>query len=184
MGGETDWRLAPQKGTLFPYIKNVPLKQNEPMPDPSDLQQYIQVYRCPSLTEAPGAGQQGKTSNGRFDYTTFTGFAGARLDNVRPTSRYRRPGATTQFTYLATPVLCEEDTKHLNVGNLESGHSSSDQMGHHHRGGGHYASIDGSVHWFREDQEADSLSWYSQAPRATWRPIGPPDVAFGWWNSQ
>lgn len=185
MGGNPDWREAPKTGTLFPYIMNRAIKEKE-ISDKLDLQQYLQVYRCPSLTEAPGTGPQGKTSNGRFDYTTFTAFAGARLDNVPQTSRFRPPGATTQFKYLPTPVLCEEDTKHLNVGNMESGHSNTDQMGHHHRGGGHYASIDGSVHWFVEDDVAgtDSLDWSSQAPSGRWRPIGLGDIRFGWWNSQ
>ena len=163
MGGERDWKKAPQTGTLFPYINDA------------------SIYRCPSLTDAPGSGSRGKTSNGRFDYSMFLSFAGARLDHVRPTARYRRPDG--QFTLLPTPVLCEENTDHLNTVNQEGGHASTDQLGHQHRGGGHYASIDGSVHWFVEDRTANTGSWFSQAPSGNWVTLGS-DKTWGWWNHQ
>jgi prepilin-type N-terminal cleavage/methylation domain-containing protein len=181
MGGDPNWRNAPQTGTLFPYIKNMSGGQIDRMADRQDMQQYIQVYRCPSLTDAPGSGARGKTSNGRFDYSMFLSFAGARLDNVRQTARYRRPDG--QFTYLPTPVLCEENTEHLNTLYTEGGHASSDQLGHQHRGGAHYASIDGSVHWFVEDRTADTRSWSSQAPSGNWVELGA-DKPWGWWNHQ
>ena len=163
MGGVADWRKAPETGTIFPYIN-----------DPG-------ACRCPTLTEAPGSGVRGKTSNGRFDYSMFLSLAGARLSSVSKSGRYRRPDG--QFTFLPTPVLCEENTDHLNTVNLEGGHASSDRMGRQHRGGGHYASIDGSVHWFVEDPLSDTRSWFSQAPSGNWVFLGA-DQRWGWWNKQ
>ena len=163
MGGNRDWRKAPETGTIFPYVK-----------DPG-------VYRCPSLTGAPGTGAAGKTSNGRFDYSMFLSFAGARLENVRQSARYTRPNG--QLVHLPTPVICEENTDHLNTVNTEGGHASTDQLGHQHRGGGHYASIDGSVHWFVEDRAANTYSWSSQAPSNNWVQLGA-DERWGWWNSR
>jgi prepilin-type N-terminal cleavage/methylation domain-containing protein len=164
MGNVRDWRQAPQTGTIFPYVK-------EPL-----------MYRCPSLTEAPGSGVAGKTSNGKFDFSMFLSFTGARLGNVRQTARYRRP-SDGRFIYLPTPVLCEEYTDHLNVSNIEGGHATTDRMGHQHGGGGHYASIDGSVHWFVEDLNANTDNWFSQAPSGNWEQLGE-DVRWGWWNSR
>jgi prepilin-type N-terminal cleavage/methylation domain-containing protein len=165
MGNVADWKKAPQAGTVYPYIKN-----------PS-------VYRCPSLPDAEMTGAQGKTSNGKFDFAAFMVFTGARLDNIRQTARYNRPNG--QVVELATPIVCEEDTFRLNLNNLDGGHSNLDQLGHQHRGGGHYASIDGSVHWFVEDANANAFSWFSQAPSGKMVTLGSfQGVTWGFWDSK
>ncbi len=164
MGNSSDWKQAPKAGTLFPYIKNE------------------SVYRCPSLMDVAGTGAQGKTSNGKFDYAAFVAFTGARIDNIRQTTRYHRPNG--QVVELPTPIICEEDTLRLNLSNMEGGHCNLDKLGYQHRGGGHYASVDGSVHWFVEDTGADCRSWFGQAPSGNWITLGTVGVTWGTWNSK
>jgi hypothetical protein len=83
-------------------------------------------------------------------------------------------------------VVVEEDpARHMNTLSIDSGHASIDSLAHEHRGGCYYASIDGSVHWFKEDKESPgnlTYAWTSQAPSGTWQGLGG-DVAWGWWNA-
>ena len=156
---------VPHEGTLFPYVNR----------DPN-------IYRCPALQPAPGARHD---SNGRFDYANFLSFTGARIVKVKPLARYTRTNGAVE--YVPTPVLVEEDpARHMNTLSVDSGHASIDSLSHQHRDGCNYASIDGSVHWFREDKTSPgnlTYAWESQAPSGTWRSLGG-DVTWGWWNGQ
>jgi len=156
---------APQNGTLFRYVGN-----------------NYGVYRCPSTEEfllSAGAG-----SNGRFDYASFIVFSGARTKNVRPTSRFVHPDGRVEMAH--TPIICDEEPLlGINGGNNEGGHCNTDRIGHHHRGGGYYATIDGSVHWFKEPMNASSWNWYSKAASGSEVTLGHvPIPGWGWWDTQ
>ena len=169
MGGGPGWLIqwAPHQGTVYRYVNNDP-----------------RVYRCPSLPyEQVGSRAN---SNGKFDYSVFLSFAGARISNVKPTSRYRHTNMIEE--YVPTPVITEEDPgRHMNTVSPEGGHASIDSMAHHHRKGCNYASIDGSVHWFKEDLtdpgRQASWAWWSQKPSGTWANLGG-DGSWGWWDGQ
>jgi len=162
--GSLDPTKVPQEGTLFRYVNR-----------------DVNVYRCPSLEPMPGAFHD---SNGRFDYTMFLSFTGAKITNIKPIARYKHSNGVVDT--IDTPVLVEEDpARHMNTLSIDSGHASIDSMSHEHRGGCNYASVDGSVHWFREDKTDPGRLTYaytSQAPSGTWQGLGG-DVAWGWWNA-
>jgi len=107
----------------------------------------------------------------------------------------------SQFNYggrvdvLPTPIICEEEPLlGLNGGNFEGGHCNSDRIAHTHpdsrydvvngvripRGGGYYASIDGSVRLFAEGN-GDVQWWSIRGPKGTMARMD--DVcANGWGN--
>jgi prepilin-type N-terminal cleavage/methylation domain-containing protein len=168
---------APQNGTVFRYLNN------------------LGVYRCPSTVDSTIS--SGTGSNGRFDYASFLCFSGARVSNIKPTSEFRFGGAVQ---VVPTPVVCEEEPAGgINGGNNEGGHCNTDRMGHTHpnsgwqmiggkkvaRGGAYYASIDGSVQFFKENWDADSWAWFSKAPSGRMQTLGAiPNPSWNWWNAQ
>ena len=168
---------APQSGTLFRYLNN------------------LNVYRCPSMVDGPLS--SGVGSNGRFDYASFLVFSGAKVSNIKPTSRFTF-GARDEV--VPTPVVVEEEPQGgINGGNNEGGHCNTDRLAHTHpnsgywndngkkvaRGGSYYASIDGSVHWFQEPLEANSWNWFSQTPGGKMQTLGEiPNPSWGFWNSR
>src|SRR5207248_2874437 len=84
---------------------------------------------------------------------------------------------------IPTPLLVEEDALWgINAGNMEGGHCNTDKMAHTHRGGGYYATIDGSVQWFKEPPSANSWNWYAKSPHANLVSFGNV-VTSGWWNT-
>ena len=161
--GSLDPSKVPQEGTLFKYVNR-----------------DVAIYRCPALQPMPGAFHD---SNGRFDYVMFLSFTGAKVTNIRPIAKYRHSNGREDT--LPTPVLLEEDpARHMNTLSIDSGHASIDSFSHQHRDGANYASIDGSVHWVKEDKTGPGMltyAWTSQAPSGTWQGLGG-DVAWGWWN--
>lgn len=168
---------APEKGTIFRYVRNAAL------------------YRCPSMV-ADGT-SQGSGSNGKFDYAAFIVFSGARITNIRAMSRFVIGG---RVDVMPTPIICEEEPLlGLNGGNVEGGHCNSDRIAHTHpasgyntingvkvaKGGGYYASVDGSVHFYKEPLNGDSWNWESMAPSGTLQKLGHvPIPGWGWWNRQ
>jgi prepilin-type N-terminal cleavage/methylation domain-containing protein len=159
------WSFGPQSGTIFKYVGR----------------QYA-LYRCPSLIDiAPGNRAAG---NGRFDYAAFLVFAGAKLHRIHPTSEFRHPtGGKTEI--LPTPIVTEEEADGgINTTNPEGGHCNTDRIGHRHRGGGYYASTDGSTHWFKEPLTANSWNWHSRGVGGRMESLGHvPNPTWGWWNS-
>ena len=92
-----DWKLAPETGTLFKYIK--------------DKNLYLCPSRVPgaeSVTPGPGY------SNGKFDYTSIKCFAGARTGTIPNTSVWEvqktgsGPGGPVESrVHLQTPFFVE-----------------------------------------------------------------------------
>jgi type II secretory pathway pseudopilin PulG len=168
---------APEKGTIFRYVKSAA------------------VYRCPSMIADGSSGGSG--SNGKFDYAAFIVFSGARVTNVKPMSQFNYGG---RIDVVPTPIICEEEPLGgLNGGNFEGGHCNTDQIAHSHpdsrydvingvktpRGGGYYASIDGSVHFYKEPYQANSWNWESLAPSGTMTSLGyVPIPGWGWWDGK
>jgi prepilin-type N-terminal cleavage/methylation domain-containing protein len=159
------WDNAPQNGTLFRYMNN-----------------NYGVYRCRSLEQYYVNAQNG--TNGRYDYASFLIFSGAKVTNIRAYARFTYPG-TGQVVEVDTPVIMEEEPQNgINGGNVEGGHCESDRFGHAHKGGSYYASIDGSIHWFKEPLNANSHNWTSQCKSGTWTSLGiQPVPTWGWWNT-
>ncbi|MDQ3624750.1 MAG: DUF1559 domain-containing protein [Verrucomicrobiota bacterium] len=162
-GPSTNFADAPQRGTVFPYVKG-----------------EAKLYRCPSLPEAEF--RSGLGSNGRFDYAFSQSFPGAKLANLKGESRFT--DVSGKITVLPTPMLLEEDPAfHINGKAIEGGHGSIDKMSHTHRGGGYYASTTGSVHWFEEPAYGNTFFWTSEAPSGKWISLGQ-SAKYGWWNTQ
>jgi prepilin-type N-terminal cleavage/methylation domain-containing protein len=161
---------GPQKGTIFKYVKN------------------RAVYRCPAY-DTGLALSSGSGSNGRFDYAAFIVFSGARINHVKLGGRFHFTSGPRNGTYdytVMTPIICEEEAGGgINGGNDEGGHCNIDRLGHVHRGGGNYASIDGSVHWFKEPLDHNSWNWESIAPSGAWTTLGSvPVPGWGFWDRQ
>jgi prepilin-type N-terminal cleavage/methylation domain-containing protein len=166
---------GPEKGTIYRYVNNKA------------------VYLCPSTVQ--DSLNAGFGSNGKFDYAAFIVFSGARLTNIKAMSRFEWNG---RIDIMPTPIICEEDPRGgVNGGNVEGGHCNTDKMAHNHpasgwdtvngnkvaKGGSYYASIDGSVHFYKEPLLADSWAWKSQAPSGTLVSLGNV-VSWNWWNTQ
>jgi prepilin-type N-terminal cleavage/methylation domain-containing protein len=166
---------GPEKGTIYRYVNK------------------LNVYLCPSVV-ADGS-SLGFGSNGKYDYTAFIVFSGAKITNIKPTARFVH-GARVEV--MPTPILCEEEPRGgVNGGNIEGGHCNTDRIAHTHpsagshmingrevaKGGGYYASVDGSVHFFNEPLETNSWNWWSRAPSGSEVSLGHV-VAWNWWNKQ
>jgi hypothetical protein len=112
----------------------------------------------------------------------FLSFTGAKVTNVKASAKYKHSNGREDT--LPTPVLLEENpARHMNTLSIDSGHASIDSFAHEHRDGANYASIDGSVHWVKEDKTDPgrlTYAWTSQAPSGTWQSLGG-DVPWGWW---
>jgi prepilin-type N-terminal cleavage/methylation domain-containing protein len=153
------WDQAPQGGTVYRYLKN------------------DSVYRCPSQEFV--AVNAGTGSNGRFDFSSFPAFAGARLSQVPLTAEYR--SAAVRETVF-TPIVIEEDPAfHINNQFLDAAHCNGDRLSPVHRGGGHYGAPDGSVQWH---ESISALEWYGQTPSGRWVRIGyEGQEPSGWWGA-
>jgi len=168
---------APEKGTIYKYINS------------------RDVYLCPSMVQ--DSTNAGFGSNGKFDYAAFIVFSGARITNIKAMSKFV---VGTKTDVMPTPIICEEEPQGgLNGGNVEGGHCNSDRIAHTHpnsgydmvagkkvaKGGGYYASIDGSVHYYKEPLEGNSWNWFSIAPSGTSVSFGNvPNPGWGWWDKQ
>jgi prepilin-type N-terminal cleavage/methylation domain-containing protein len=155
---------APQGGTIFRYVNS------------------FDVYRCPAVpADMVGSGIH---SNGRFDVVSFGVFTGAKITNIKSHAKFTYPNG--RFEYVPTPIITEEEQHALNKDNIEGLHNATDRMAANHRKGSVYASIDGSVHWFREPQGTSALSWSQVGPRGRNVSFGESGfgITFGWWNAQ
>jgi prepilin-type N-terminal cleavage/methylation domain-containing protein len=155
---------APQIGTIYRYLKNK------------------NVYRCPAQ-EAIVAGV-GAGSNGHFDYAAFGVFTGALMTKIRNESTYTFNGKTQS---VPTPIICEEGAVEINGGNIEGLHNSIDPFSTVHRGGAYYATVDGSIQWFREPPGSQgATNWSSRGPSGAMVSLGTAGfgIRWGWWNSQ
>jgi prepilin-type N-terminal cleavage/methylation domain-containing protein len=171
-----EWDKSPVNGTIFKYVRNK------------------DVYRCPSKislgTRTTAGGGVGAGTNDHFDFAYFTAWTGARVSKIKNLTYFYKDGnMNAKAVVLATPILLEEDPAYITGGNAETGHSNDDQFDHHHAGGSHYASIDGSVHhWIEPKYKTYTVpvaTWYySMAPSGKPKSIGQTSAAWGWWNGQ
>lgn len=197
--GGNNWRLvweaSPQSGTLFPYVSEV-----------------VDLYRCPSvpgprdreLREAGIQGRKatthlnnGRESNGSYDYTMVGGFGGARTD-LMPTQAYYHvggdPASSAQINpdnvelriIAPAPFFVEEDpSRNLNNNALAGSFAYVDITGKQHRGKSNYTATDGSVHEIEGGLAANNLHAYTRTGRFIRYGVDPGEggiPAWGWWN--
>ena len=171
---------APRNGTLFRYVNTE------------------EVYKCPSLSAVNVL--RGTDSNGQFDYASFAVFTGARVSNIKNQSKHVFIDGRVEW--LPTPIICEEDARALNRDNIEGFHNASDRIANTHpnsnwvtvsggekvaAGGGFYASIDGSVHFFKEPRGSrGAADWSQHGPRGREVSFGEAgfQIVWGWWDAQ
>ena len=79
---------GPEKGTIYRYVNS------------------REVYLCPSLVQDSMSAGYG--SNGKFDYTAFIVFSGAKLTNIKAMSRFTYGPRTD---HMPTPIICEEEAR-------------------------------------------------------------------------
>jgi type II secretory pathway pseudopilin PulG len=181
-GGSSTIMLAPQSGTLFPYVNN-----------------NYNVYLCPSLQAFDGAGGSNdnssadaalnwsSASNGRFDYAIFAVWTGARLQSIAPTAHMTYPDG--HFDTLPTPILVQDAPDQVNGPNEEGCHGNIDLISHVHFGGSYYGAVDGSIQFVNESPNSPSGAgcwcWTSRGPQSgkmqTMATSNPP---WGFWDSQ
>ena len=155
---------APQNGTIFNYVSK-----------------SYDVYRCPSLS-VEGV-NLGGGSNGRFDYASFPVLSGARMSQVPKDARFKHPDGRVEVVPI--PIVLEEEAAGgVNGGNLEGGHCNTDRLGHAHRGGSNYATLDGSVHWFVEPLNCNSFNWSAANPLRGWVSLGTHPAYWNWWGDR
>lgn len=196
-GGTRNWRMAPQAGTLWRYIKD----EN--------------VYRCPSRGSTQGGETiGGGASNGHFDYSACLMLTGARVSNVKTQSLYLYMSQGTRAAFQGdpngavnarrmatgtdlrpTPVFVEESAYHGAFHNIEGGWSNVDEHSDHHRNGSYYASIDGSVHWFNgrrrpiknhtqgQHDPSEAWQWITVSPTRGEVQMGQYGKQWGWFDS-
>ena len=168
--------LAPQSGTLFPYVSN-----------------NYNVYLCPAQQSFDGAGGNGTASfasNGRFDYAIFAVWTGASLRGIASTSQMYWPDG--HFDTVPTPILVQEAPNEVDGPNEEGCHGNIDLISHAHFGGSYYGALDGSIQFIIESPGNPNYSgnpgcwvWTSRGPSSgkmqTMATSNPP---WGFWDSQ
>ena len=194
-GSTMDWTRAPEAGTLWRYIKNK------------------NVYLCPSRDQEGGRTMGNTYTNGHFDYSACLMLTGARVSNIKPQSVYvylqqgqsvEAQGNATMAQsvrnmrpndLLPTPIFVEEPAYRLNLHNIEGGWSNVDEHSDHHRNGSYYASIDGSVHWFKarrknltnytfgQGEPATAWQWVTLSPTRGYVQMGQYGKQWGWFDT-
>ncbi len=133
--GSNGFDQSPQAGTIYEYVG-----------DPS-------LYRCPSLGEAFDTGTG---SNGKFDYSFFISYAGAKLVRL-PEYAQAYEDNTNPAPKITAPMIVEEDPfQHINRWHKEAIHGNTDLSARNHINKMCYAAVDGSAHVYepRDGQEA------------------------------
>jgi prepilin-type N-terminal cleavage/methylation domain-containing protein len=168
---------APQQGTIWPYVRKK------------------EVYSCP--TEEANLGMVGMYAgtNQRFDYSYFNCFSGVQIGKIKTQAQFTdNMKPTRPRTMVPTPILVQEHARSINGANMEGGHSESDKMSVVHNNGSYYATLDGSVHFFREgDVPENDKDSQPNTARRSWMLIGPSsgvykvmgqDLGWGEWANQ
>lgn len=157
---------APQGGTIWKYVKT-----------PG-------VYLCPTERDVVIYNAQ-VGSNGRFDYAAFGVFTGAIVTRIARQCRFTDNNGKTQTA--DTPIICDEEPRNgINGGNIEGLHNATDRIAIVHKGGGYYATLDGSVRWFREPPGSSAENWFIRAPSGKEITLGTSGygIKWGWFNGQ
>ena len=95
---------------------------------------------------------------------------------------------------LPVPYFVEETSFRVNNLNIDGGWSNVDEHSDHHRGGSYYASVDGSVHWFKPrrkpitdyadytSEPAQAWQWYVKSPTRGEVQLGLTGTPWNWWE--
>jgi prepilin-type N-terminal cleavage/methylation domain-containing protein len=163
------FKRAPQEGSIYSYVG-----------------ESKELYRCPSLEEGATttngfASNDGIGSNGKFDYSTFTAWNAARVDQIQGRSVIARnpTGPAQDRIDIITPLLIEEDPMFSmnSNGRQDSQHAATDRVGKWHSGEkGNFTAIDGSTAAFTTGdgivENPDASMWYSMSPAGVRRSLG------------
>lgn len=167
---------CPQSGSIYPYIKNA------------------DVFRCPAVQDNGAVGDGGTglisfTGNGKFDYTFFAMFAGAKLTSIPALSTLTDLNGKTSQMY--TPVICQEDAYQFDGSgthaNIEGDHGNVDQITHIHNKGGYFATVDCSVQFVIEPDQLNAYAngcwqWTTRTRRGTLQILGSAGSTYDWWD--
>ncbi|MBI1375201.1 MAG: prepilin-type N-terminal cleavage/methylation domain-containing protein [Phycisphaera sp.] len=148
LGSEVGW--TSNEGALVPYIGGVKKAQ--------------EIYRDPVIPPSPL--NSGKGSNGMFDYSALTAFAGARVSAMPNMVEHLNPD-TGEYEKSNTPLIVAEDPAgYINNHHVEPSHSGLDRLSNWYLdGGAYYASVDGSVTRLQfQTRGPTSLEWIAQTP--------------------
>jgi len=196
-----DWIIGPPQGIAVAQCDPYTAPANSPYiaPKGGTIYRYLKradIFRCPSM-ETYGGAFVGQGSNGRFDYAYFKSLTGAKKNYVPNTCRFLDPrtgswqSAKVMAANIPTPVICQELAFFISGTNVETGHSNRDAIETVHNGGSYYASIDGSVQYFKEpkisytdDSRPMAYYWQALSPSNQWTPLGTMGCTWGWWNKQ
>jgi len=161
------FKRAPEDGSIFTYVG-----------------ESFDLYRCPALdegaTQANGLGSNdGIGSNGKFDYSTFSSWNNARVDQIRNQSIVARNISDPDGWFdTLTPLMIEEDPMFfMNNGNADSQHAATDRVGQWHQSKkGNFTAMDGSTSSFQPDDgvedNPEAQMWYSMSPAGVKRSLG------------
>jgi type II secretory pathway pseudopilin PulG len=163
-GPQSAWEAAPQTGVIWTYAGR----------DPA-------LYRCPSL--ALGVVGSGVGSNGRFDYSAFHAFAGARITKVPKTATITLLDYSNQ--QVRTPWIIEESPwQYLNFGHVEGGFGGGDTIGNWHNGGGNLVSFDGSAVALRNTNNLSSANFTAKTPKGANVSLASDASGWGGWETR
>ena len=117
---------------------------------PGVLREYLleaaasRLLRCPALQ--PGVMGSGVGSNGMHDYSMFSAFGGAFIEQVPTRAQVRHPLTRKKETF-PTPLVTEEDPSFsINLQFMDPDHTTINRMGTWHPGQAvNYVAVDGSV---------------------------------------
>lgn len=155
------WDAAPHTGTIWPYMDKNP-----------------KVYRCPSLPK--GTVNSGVGSNGKFDYSAFHAFAGARRYST-PKSAYLELYAET----IPTPWIIEEAPwRYMNFGHVEGGFGGGDKIGAWHNGTGNYVALDTSAHRIKNATDISSYNFLANTPSGVRVNLSSHGSGWGGWDTR
>ncbi|MDB5290085.1 MAG: xcpT 2 [Phycisphaerales bacterium] len=171
------FNACPQAGTIWPYVKNA------------------EVYICPAVQangvviDLASPGSIAFTGNGKFDYTFFACFAGAKLSTIPAESTLTDLSGKT--TRMPTPILCQEDAYQFDGSgshaNIEGDHGNVDQITHVHNKGGYYATVDCSVQFVIEPDQIDVYAngcwqWTARTGLGNQQVLGQAGSYWNWWG--
>jgi prepilin-type N-terminal cleavage/methylation domain-containing protein len=171
-----NFTTCPQSGTIFNYVKNT------------------DVYLCPSIQASgfvgdPTTGSIPFTGNGKFDYTFFAMFAGAKLTSIPLQSTLT--DLSGHQSLQPTPILCQEDAYQFDGSgshsNIEGDHGNVDQITHIHNKGGYYATVDCSVQFIVEPDLIDAYAngcwqWTARTGHGNMQVLGGAGSSWDWWG--
>lgn len=162
--GQSYWQAALQTGEIWSYTGT-----------------ETGIYRCPSLQK--GTLGSGVGSNGKFDYSAFHAFAGARIYKLPKDSTIIASGYSDRV--VRTPWIIEEaPDRYINTSNIEGGFGGGDFMGNWHNGGANLVAFDGSAIALLNTRDLTSSSFTAFTPSNQLTILASHGSGWGGWDNR